>query len=81
MFGLGYFTDTEDKEVDSHICCHSMEVEPLLSPGVLQPDHLSLHQEGVSPPRQEIFPLLMLCKASVSYRPRVPPVTPHQSPS
>ena len=42
MFGLVFFTDTEDNEVDSHICSHSMEAETLLPPGVLQPDQLAL---------------------------------------
>ena len=45
MFGLVFFTDTEDNEVDSHIFSHSMEAETLLPPGVLQPDQLALFLE------------------------------------
>jgi len=47
MFGLVFFTDTEDKEVDSHLCRHSMEAEPLLPPGALQPDQLAAFLEQV----------------------------------
>ena len=47
MFGLLFFTDTEDNEVDYHPCCHSMEAEPLLSPGVLHPDLLAVFLEQV----------------------------------
>ena len=39
MFGLVFFTDTEDS--DSHLLSHSMEAETLLPPAVLQPDQLA----------------------------------------
>jgi hypothetical protein len=45
MFGLVFFTDTEDNEVDSQICSHIMEAETLLPTGVLQPDQLALFLE------------------------------------
>ena len=54
------------------VLCYSMTRRLTLisaAPGVLRLDKFSLHQEGDSPSLQEIFPCLMLCKASVSYRP------------
>ena len=47
IFSVVFLTDTEDKEVDHLLCCHSLQAGKDLQPAALQPDQLAEFLEQV----------------------------------